>query len=208
MKCLTNLFKKITELWKFEYTLVFGSIIVTLFYLVRLQLIGNPLTLANDNYALGYPLRILVSSSIQQGIFPLWDHWTHGGMPLNSPLMMLSFSPIVLILSIFGIYGISTYVVEIIVIHILCFIGMYWWLTFYSTKRASFVVALCFTTLGAQVLQTPINFEAVVSVALLPWIAVGMKYCMNGLKKGYWNSRSIFLDNDDIGVSRNEYYFY
>jgi len=38
--------------------------------------------------------------------------------------------------------------------------------------------------LGSQITQTQINFESVVSVAVLPWIAIGMKYCMRGMLKG------------------------
>lgn len=184
MKFSAHLFKRINDNWKFEFNLLLVSIAVVVFYIIRLQLLGNPLALANDNYALGYPLRILTSSSIQNGIFPLWDHWTHSGMPFNSPLIMLSFSPIVLLLSLFGVYSIPTYVIEILIIHILGFIGMYIWLTFYSSKFSSLVIAFCFTLMGAQIIQTPLNFEAVVSTALLPWLGVGMKYCMRGTLKG------------------------
>ncbi len=184
MKPLIILYDRIKKSWKFEYNLLLGGIAVVIFYVVRLQLLSNHLALSNDNYALGYPLRILVSSSIQNGIFPLWDHWTHGGMPLSSPLIPLSFSPIVLLLSLFGVYSIPTYIVEILTIHILGFIGMYLWLRFYASKFSSLVVAFCFTLIGYQVLQTPLNFEAVVSTALLPWLGVGMKYCMRGATKG------------------------
>lgn len=30
--------------------------------------------LFNDDYSLGYPLRILVSTALRNGILPLWDH--------------------------------------------------------------------------------------------------------------------------------------
>jgi hypothetical protein len=184
MKYHTVLSGRIKKSWKFEYYLLLGSIAVAFFYIVRLQLFGNPLALTNDNYALGYPGRILVSSSIQNGIFPLWDHWTHGGMPFSSPINLLSFSPIVLLLSLFGVYSISTFVVEILIIHILSFIGMYTWLTFYSSKFSSLVIAFCFAVMIPQILQTPLNFEAVVSTALLPWLGIGMKYCMREALKG------------------------
>ncbi len=184
MKLLTFLPGRIKKSWKFGYYLLTGNIAVVVFYAIRLQLFGNPLALANDNYALGYPWRILVSSSLQNGIFPLWDHWTHGGMPLHSPINMLSFSPIVTFLSLFGVYSLTTYAAEILLIHILGFIGMYLWLRFYSSKFSSLVIAFCFTFIGAQITQTPINFEAVVSTALLPWLGIGMKYCMRGTPKG------------------------
>lgn len=184
MKLLNIFFERIKISWKFEYYLVIGSIAVVAFYVIRLHLLGNPLALANDNYALGYPWRILISSSLQNGIFPLWDHWSHGGMPFNSPLNMLSFSPIVLLLSLFGVYSISSYVIEILIIHIVGFIGMYIWLTFYSSKFSSIVIAFCFTLMAAQVIQTPLNFEAVVSTALLPWLGIGMKYCVRSAVKG------------------------
>jgi len=184
MKLFTVLTERIKNNWKFEYNLILGSIAVIFFYLIRLELVGNLVALVNDNYSLGYPWRILVSSSMQNGIFPLWDHWTHGGMPLNSPLGMLSFSPIVQLLSLFGVYSLSLFIIEILIIHVLCFIGTYIWLTFYSSKFSSIVLAFCFSVMGLQIIVTPLSLDAVVSTALLPWMAIGMKYCMKGFLRG------------------------
>lgn len=156
---------------------------IALFYIVRLSLF-TPAALTNDNYSLGYPFRILVSTSIQNRIFPLWDHWTHGGYPLHSLLGMAGFSPIIILLSLFGVYSTNTYTIEILIVIMLGFVGMYFWLSRFTSHLPALIIAACFSMSVPQLSQIQLNFESAASTAMLPWLAFGIASALQGKRYG------------------------
>ena len=184
MKIVHLLHTFIKKKWKFEFLLILCCFTIVSVYTLRLNVWGNPLALTNDNIGSGYPFRILISSAIQNRIFPLWDHWSLGGMPLNTPVFNLSFSPIILFLSLFGVYSMTSYVTEIFIVILFGFLGMYTWLRKYSSKYSALWIALCFSLLASQIIQMQLNCEVVVSTAMLPWIAVGMHEALRGMRRG------------------------
>ena len=157
MKIVHLLHTFIKKKWKFEFLLILCCFTIVSVYTLRLNVWGNPLALTNDNIGSGYPFRILISSAIQNRIFPLWDHWSLGGMPLNTPVFNLSFSPIILFLSLFGVYSMTSYVTEIFIVILFGFLGMYTWLRKYSSKYSELWIALCFSLLASQIIQMQLN---------------------------------------------------
>lgn len=128
-----------------------------------------------DDYDLEYPLRILTSTAVRSGFLPLWDHWTHGGLPFNTLFFSTSFSPVILLLSLFGIYTLKTFILEILIIYILGFTGMFFWLKTYVDKYISLLGAACFSLASFFILEVPINIEVVISAFMYPWLAYGFK---------------------------------
>jgi len=163
--------------------LVIGCLLIIAFYNIRLN-IFSPTAFSNDNFSFAFPTRVLISTSIQNAIFPLWDHWTHGGFPLSSLFTMTAFSPIVIFLSLFGVYKVQTFAFEMLVVLVIGFIGMYVWLKRYSSKLGALVMGVCYVTCGIFITQTPINFEFVASAAMFPWMAVGISSILEGKKYG------------------------
>lgn len=159
--------------------LILLSAFITLFYIIRLNIFES-MCLKYDNYALGYPLRILFSTSIQNGIFPLWDHWTHGGNPLYSALTTYGYSPIIIFLSLIGVYSWQIYALEMLIVTLVGFIGMYLWLREYSGKMYAMVIAACVSTSAHYLMQTQINFGITASVAMFPWLAYGIRKNLQG----------------------------
>ncbi len=150
---------------------------------VQLSFYGTP-AVYHDNYNIGYPLRVLISTAVQNGIFPLWDHWIHGGVPLSTVYVCPNFSPLILFLSLFGIYTPTTFIVEIIVTLLVGCAGMYFWLRGYASRWPALLGASCYV-LSASVLVTAlINFEMVVSFCMFPWFAFGLQRALRGRPHG------------------------
>lgn len=132
----------------------------------------------HDNLSLGYPGRVLISTSINNGIFPLWDHWVNGGNAMTSVYSAANLSPVIWILSLFGVYTIGTFLIEIVLMHVLCFLGMYLWLKTYVNHHISLFGCLCYSLSSYLLIQTPINFEAIVSASMIIWFAYGFKVAL------------------------------
>lgn len=140
--------------------------------------------IASDNYNLGYPLRVLVSTAIRNGVFPFWDHWTYGGAPLISIYMTSALSPVVWLLSLFGIYTPQSFVAEILIVHLLGCLGMYAWLRLHAGKGIAVYGALAYALSQYMLLQFPINIEAGASPSLYPWYAFGLTMTLRGHIRG------------------------
>lgn len=158
------------------YFFIVLTISITIFICSTKILSSTPIY--HDNLTLGYSLRVLMSTSINNGIFPLWDHWIHGGNAMTSVYMAGNFSPIILLLSLFGVYTIKTFLIEILLMHILCFSGMYLWLKTYVNHYIALFGCFCYSLSFCLLVQTPINFEALVSASMMIWFAYGFKLAL------------------------------
>src|SRR5262249_28662056 len=144
----------------------------------------EPAPIYHDNGALAYPLRVLVSTSLWHGVLPLWDHWTDGGAPLCSLVVALPLSPIVLVLSAFGIYRPTTFLVELVTLHVLALLGMYRWLCDLADEWAALLGATAYALSAIMLVQAPINLESVASQAMFPWYALGLRQSLRGERRG------------------------
>ena len=152
-------------------------------FLFSARLLG-PEPIYHDNAAIAYPIRILVSTALQQGIFPLWDHWTHGGAPACTAVSALPLSPIVVGLSAFGIYDQTRFVVELALLHVLALVGMLCWLRTVADPIAALVGAVCYASSAILLVQAPVNVEAVTTQAMIPWYALGLRTSLRGARRG------------------------
>lgn len=155
---------------------------VDLYIFTTILKLNNLTAIYHDNYSLEYPYRILISTSIRNGFLPLWDHWTHGGFPLSISFMNLS--PTIILFSLFSIYTIKTFIFEIIILHLIGFIGMFFWLKTYVNKYLSILGSFCFVLSAPIMLQVPINFSIAVTMLLCPWLALGFKKAFQFNKQG------------------------
>jgi len=137
-----------------------------------------------DSLYLNYPLRILISTSLQSGQIPLWDHWTHAGLPLTTLFSNLNFSPIVYLLSIFGVYGLKTLAIEALIYNLIGFFGMFTWLKTRVSLNSSLLGAFCFCNAVIIFQQTSINFEALPTYMLVPWLSYGLNQAFQKNPKG------------------------
>jgi hypothetical protein len=152
-------------------------------FVVAAGLLGSS-PIYHDNGAIAYPLRVLISTALRHGIFPMWDHWTHGGAPLCTFLTALPLSPIVLTLGAFGIYDQTTFVVELVVLDVLALVGMFCWLRTLVDEATAVMGGVAFALSAILVSQAPINIEAIASQAMIPWYALGLRQCLRGLRRG------------------------
>ncbi len=150
-------------------------LLFSLYIFISSSNLGKTASIYHDNFAINYPVRILTSTAVRSGYFPLWDHWTHGGIPFNTLFFSTSFSPIILFLSLFGIYSLKTFFVEMLIIFLLGFFGMFLWLKTYVDKYIALLGAACFSLSPFFLTQAPINFEHVTSSFMIPWLAYGIK---------------------------------
>jgi hypothetical protein len=163
---------------------VFGAIpVAAAVFLFDARLL-EPAPIYHDNAAIAYPTRVLVSTALQHGIFPLWDHWAHAGAPLCTLVVALPLSPIVLGLSAFGIYAQTTFLVELVVVDMLALVGMYFWLRTVADEGAALIGAVCYALSAILLIQAAINIEAVTTQAMIPWYALGLRRSLRGSRRG------------------------
>jgi len=165
-----NFFKK--NIFKFYFLSV---LLISLCIFTSTLKLNKISSIYHDNYAITYPNRILASTAIKSGYLPLWDHWANGGSPLNTLISSTVFSPIILLLGLFGIYSLKTFILEILIFYILGFVGMFFWLKTYTDKYTSLFGAVCFSLAPFFLIQAPINFEIIISTFMYPWLAYGFK---------------------------------
>ena len=133
--------------------------------------------LEHDNFALAYPARVLVSTAQNAGIPALWDHWSHGGVPLNTLFMPYPESPVIRCVGFFGIYTPSLFTAEITIYFFLCFLGTFLWLRFYGTPLMAIMGAAAFSLSGYFIYQAPINIEGLAGPCLYPLLLWGFRLC-------------------------------
>jgi hypothetical protein len=158
------------------YKLIFlflslGLLNAFLFYL--LGGFNTPFPITHDNAFLGLPTRFLISISLRSGIFPMWDPYIGAGVPLNTVYTAIGLSPIVWLLSLLRKYDIVLFILEILVLNLLAFAGMWLWLKTKSSWLISLLGALSYSLSPYMLLQSKINLEAIGSAAAIPWICLG-----------------------------------
>ncbi|MBI3070654.1 MAG: YfhO family protein [Deltaproteobacteria bacterium] len=138
----------------------------------------------HDNYHLSYPLRVLVSTALSDGVMPLWDHWSFAGGPFVSPATATSLSPLVAGISLFGVYGFGSFFCEVLLTHLFGVIGMVLWLRGFAGKMPTLLGAVLFGLSQYQAIQAPINVEGIASLAGFPWLALGGRLALEGRPSG------------------------
>jgi len=133
----------------------------------------------HDALTYDYPNRFYISKSFNQGIIPLWDQWTNNGMPSSLNISFMYMSPIIFLFSIFGAYKLETLILEMFLMQIIAFTGMFFWLRTYTNKWFSLFGALVFS-LAPPILTTPTNASVVCSMSMIPFIAYASKKTLQG----------------------------
>lgn len=166
LKSLNNRFYKLTF-----FVLAFGLLDTFLFYLFGE--FNTPFPILHDNAFLGLPTRFLISASLRSGIFPLWDPYIGAGVPLHSIYTSIGLSPIVWALSLLRKYDTVLFILEILALNFLGFIGMWLWLKTRSSTFISCLGALSYSLSPYLLFQAKINLEALGSAVAIPWICLG-----------------------------------
>lgn len=135
---------------------------------------NTPFPILHDNAFLGLPTRFLISISLRSGIFPLWDPYIGAGVPLHSIYTSIGLSPIVWVLSLLRKYDTVLFIMEILVLNIIGFTGMWLWLKTRSSTFICFLGAFSFSLSPYLLFQAKINLEAVGSAVAIPWICLGV----------------------------------
>ena len=140
--------------------------------------------LEHDNFTFSYPIRVLVSTAQHVGIPALWDHWSHGGVPLNTLLMAYPESPVIRLVGLFGIYTPTLFTAEISIYFCFCFLGMFLWLRSYGTALMAVIGASVFSLSSYFIFQAPINIEAMAGPCMYPLFLWGFRLCLAGQEGG------------------------
>lgn len=140
--------------------------------------------IGNDNLGLGLPVRFLISSTIQDGAFPLWDPFSGTGASLLSIYTPTAASPLVLILAFVRHYDFASFVTEILVLDALALWGMYLWVRSRGPRWIAATAAITYALAPYFILQAQLNIEAVGTGAAIPWIALGATRIAQGRVNG------------------------
>jgi hypothetical protein len=149
----------------------FAIIEILIFYVIGD--FSTPYPITHDNSSLGLPARFFISTSLRAGIFPLWDPYLGAGTPFLSIYISYGISPIVWMLSIFKKYDITLFVIEILILNFLSFIGMFYWLKTNSSRIISLLGAFSFSLSPYLILNSKISLDMVASAVAIPYICLG-----------------------------------
>ena len=86
---------------------------------------ANLFSLKNDAYIYFLPCRFFISECIQTGHLPLWNPYFYMGFPLHGDMQGGAWNPIVLFISLFGRYNMTTLQYETLLYIFIAAIGMY-----------------------------------------------------------------------------------
>ena len=100
----------------------------------------NLFSLKNDAYIYFLPCRYFVSESIQSGHFPLWNPYFYMGFPLHGDMQGGVWNPIVLFISLFSKYNMTTLQYETLLYIYIGGIGMYKLLSIFNTSQTTKLV--------------------------------------------------------------------
>ncbi|HUM98475.1 MAG TPA: YfhO family protein [Chitinophagaceae bacterium] len=115
------------------------------------------------------PTRYAISTAIQSGEFPFWSPWFYLGHPIYGDMQSGSWNPLVLFLSLFGKYNITTFHIEYLIYIFWGGIGMYR-LAIYISKgqSAGLLIAASYILGGVMLSGQVITWAA--SAAIIPHI--------------------------------------
>jgi hypothetical protein len=143
-----------------------------------------PLPFLNDNLRLRLPGLSVVALSWAEGMIPLWDPYTGGGVPINSLYTPFATSPVMVALSGFGPYTTATLKGEVMLYMSLLVGGMYAWLRQISSPGIAAVLAPTLALGAPAVIVAQVNVEVLASVAMLPWTVLALTRCLRGDRDG------------------------
>ncbi|MDO8269666.1 MAG: hypothetical protein Q7T54_03285 [Candidatus Levybacteria bacterium] len=133
----------------------------------------------HDAFKFDFPNRFFISKSINNGILPLWDQWSHNGLPTSLNISFINISPVILLISLFGIYTPQTLMIEMLLMQFLALVGMFFWLKEYSNKWLALVGAFFFS-LSPPILSTATNASVIATMCTVPLIAYSFKKTLQG----------------------------
>jgi hypothetical protein len=143
-----------------------------------------PLPFLNDNLRLRLPGLSVVALSWAEGMIPLWDPYTGGGVPINSLYTPFATSPVMVALSGFGPYTTATLKWEVMLYMSLLVGGMYAWLRQISSPGIAAVLAPTLALGAPAVIVAQLNVEVLASVAMLPWTVLALTRCLRADRDG------------------------
>ncbi len=170
----------------------FGNII---FYLMFILLLGfsfvifysyygtssNHITFG-DSLVYDYPNKFITSNAFRLGIYPLWDQWRFNGMPDSFNVSFYNISPLVLFSSFFGNYTMTIYTIDVFIVQILCFLGMFYWLKMYVNRWIALYGAFCFSICPMIVTTVP-EENPLTTMSMIPFLAYSLKLILGGSKR-------------------------
>jgi hypothetical protein len=139
-----------------------------------------PLPFLNDNLRFRLPLVSVFALSWAEGMVPLWDPYTGGGVQINSLYTPFATSPVMIALSRFGPYTTATLKWEVMLYMSLLVVGMYAWLKHISSPGIAAFLAPTLALGAPAVIVAQLNVEVLASVAMLPWMVLAFTRCLRG----------------------------
>lgn len=133
----------------------------------------------HDAFKFDFPNRFFISKSINNGILPLWDQWSNNGLPTALNISFINISPVILLISLFGIYTPQTLMIEMLLMQFLALVGMFFWLREYSNKWLALLGAFFFS-LSPPILSTATNASVIATMCTVPLIAYSFKKTLQG----------------------------
>jgi hypothetical protein len=143
-----------------------------------------PLPFLNDNLRARLPMVSVLALSWAEGMVPLWDPYTGGGVQINSLYTPFATSPVMIVLSGFGPYTTATLKWEVMLYMSLLVVGMYAWLTHISSPGIAAFLAPTLALGAPAVNVAQLNVEVLASVAMLPWTVLALTRCLRGDRDG------------------------
>ena len=143
-----------------------------------------PLPFLNDNLRLRLPGLSVIALSWAEGMIPLWDPYTGGGVPINSLYTPFATSPVMIVLSGCGPYTTVTLKGEVMLYMSLLVVGMYAWLRHISSPGIAAVLAPTLALGAPAIIVAQVNVEVLASVAMLPWTVLALTRCLRGDRDG------------------------
>ena len=168
--------------WSVLLLMVAAAVATFIFY--HIAQLTQVFPFGNDNLRLSLPLRRVISEQILLGEFPWWNPYSGGGVPLHTLYISQGLSPIVLVLSLFNLYGPHTLTLEILILNTLSFVGMYCCVRLSCSRLSAYVAAFAYTLTPFIHIQSVLNIEMVGSACALPWLAVGTQLILATQMKG------------------------
>jgi hypothetical protein len=143
-----------------------------------------PLPFLNDNLRARLPMASVLALSWAEGMVPLWDPYTGGGVQINSLYTPFATSPVMIVLSGFGPYTTTTLKWEVMLYMSLLVVGMYAWLAHIASPGIAAFLAPTLALGAPAVNVAQLNVEVLASVAMLPWTVLALMRCLRGDRDG------------------------
>lgn len=150
---------------KYKYQLVLTLLILMLYYPLSM-FIYIPKW---DNMAAYLPYRYFISNYVWNGAMPLWNPFHIFGYPAYADLQSGAWYPLVWVLNLFGQYGITALIIELLSCFIIAGLGMYRLSMFlHKSPKTALILGLSYAASGFMTGSAQL-MVFLVGVAWLPW---------------------------------------